>query len=149
MPEKPGVLVFIHSAKTGRMEHVGVYIGGGQVIEARGHAYGVVQTALRGRGWTHWGVCPYILYDTTAATQAAESEEDMTAAEVKSIIKENDPVYATENDIPDWGKSTVTKLVARKALQGSGADAQGRALLNIPNSMLRVLVINDRMGIYG
>lgn len=146
MPEKPGVLVFIHSAKTGRMEHVGVYIGGGQVIEARGHAFGVVQTALRGRGWTQWGVCPYITYDSA---ESAESEKDMSPAEVKTIIKENDPVYATENDIPDWGKSTVTKLVARKALQGSGTDAQGRALLNIPNSMLRVLVVNDRMGIYG
>ena len=146
MPEKPGVLVFIHSAKTGRMEHVGVYIGGGKVIEARGHAFGVVQTALRGRGWTQWGVCPYITYDSA---ESAESEKDMSPAEVKTIIKENDPVYATENDIPDWGKSTVTKLVARKALQGSGTDAQGRALLNIPNSMLRVLVVNDRMGIYG
>ena len=83
------------------------------------------------------------------SAERAESEKDMSPAEVKTIIKENDPVYATENDIPDWGKSTVTKLVARKALQGSGTDAQGRVLLNIPNSMLRVLVINDRMGIYG
>lgn len=144
MPDKPGTLVFIFSGK--KMEHVGVYIGGGYCIEARGHAYGVVQTALRGRGWTHWGICPYITYDSA---QSAEREDDMTAAEVKAIINESNQVYATEDDIPEWGKSTVTKLVARKALQGSGTDAQGRALLNIPNSMLRVLVVNDRMGIYG
>jgi hypothetical protein len=147
MPDTPGTLVFIFSGK--KMEHIGVYIGDGQVIEARGHAYGVVQTALKGRGWTHWGLCPYITYDTTAATQAAESEGDMSPAEVKTIIKENDPVFATEDDIPAWGKSTVAKLVAKRAIQGSGTDAQGRALLNIPNSMLRVLVVNDRMGIYG
>lgn len=83
------------------------------------------------------------------SAKSTGSEEDMSPAEVKTIIKESDPVYATEDDIPGWGKSTVAKLVARKALQGSGADAQGRALLNIPNSMLRVLVVNDRMGIYG
>ena len=73
MPDMPGCLVFIYSAKTGRMEHVGVNIGGGQVIEARGHAYGVVQTALNSRGWTHWGLCPYITYDAAAA---AETEDD-------------------------------------------------------------------------
>ena len=73
----------------------------------------------------------------------------MSPAEVKTIIKENDPVFATEDDIPAWGQSTVAKLVAKRAIQGSGTDAQGRALLNIPNSMLRVLVVNDRMGIYG
>ena len=74
MPDTPGTLVFIRSAKTGNMEHIGVYIGGGQVIEARGHTYGVVQTALRGRGWTHWGLCPYITYDSA---ESAGSEDDM------------------------------------------------------------------------
>ncbi|MEG1491465.1 MAG: NlpC/P60 family protein, partial [Oscillospiraceae bacterium] len=39
LPELPGTLVFMRG-------HVGVYIGGGEVIEARGHAYGVVQTKL-------------------------------------------------------------------------------------------------------
>ena len=37
MPDEPGVCVFM-----GNMGHVGVYIGGGRVIEAMGHAYGVV-----------------------------------------------------------------------------------------------------------
>lgn len=42
--------------------HVGVYIGNGQVIEARGHKYGVVQTPLRGRGWVSWAKIPGIRY---------------------------------------------------------------------------------------
>ena len=42
--------------------HIGVYIGDGQVIEARGTQYGVVQTKLQERGWTHWLKCPYIEY---------------------------------------------------------------------------------------
>jgi len=45
--------------------HIGVYIGTGQVIEARGTKYGVVQTPLKGRGWTHWLECPYIKYQMT------------------------------------------------------------------------------------
>ena len=55
MPDVPGVLVF----KSG---HVGVYIGNGKVIEAMGHAYGVVETELSKRPWTHYGCCPWIEY---------------------------------------------------------------------------------------
>ena len=41
----------------GTMEHCGVYAGSGNIIEARGHAYGVVSTTLATRtGFTLWGV---------------------------------------------------------------------------------------------
>lgn len=56
MPDVPGVLVFMNG-------HVGVYIGNGEVIEARGHEYGVVKTALKSRPWVWWGKCPLIDYD--------------------------------------------------------------------------------------
>ena len=55
MPDAPGVLVFMSG-------HVGVYIGNGEVIEARGHEYGVVKTKLKERPWKWWGKCPYITY---------------------------------------------------------------------------------------
>lgn len=55
MPEMPGILVFMPG-------HVGVYIGNGEVIEARGFNYGVVKTRLTGRGWKNWGKCPYLQY---------------------------------------------------------------------------------------
>lgn len=60
IPDVPGVLVFMN-------QHVGVYIGGGEVIEARGHAYGIVKTKLSARPWATWGYCPYVTYETTAA----------------------------------------------------------------------------------
>lgn len=69
LPETPGALLFVKEGAT--MGHVGVYIGNGQAIEAKGHAWGVVQTAVSGRGWTHWGICPYIEYE------AIESEDEM------------------------------------------------------------------------
>lgn len=55
MPDIPGVLVFMNG-------HVGVYIGNGEVIEARGHEYGVVKTKLKSRPWVNWGKCPWITY---------------------------------------------------------------------------------------
>lgn len=51
MPDTPGICVFMKG-------HVGVYIGGGWVIEARGHAYGVVKTKLTRRPWKRWGIVP-------------------------------------------------------------------------------------------
>ena len=56
MPDIPGLAVW-HDG------HIGVYIGGGQVIEAMGTKYGVVKTELAGRGWTHWLRIPYINYN--------------------------------------------------------------------------------------
>ena len=65
LPEEPGVLVFMDG-------HVGVYIGKGEVIEARGHAYGVVKTKLTARKWTTWGYCPYITYEKTSTTKSVD-----------------------------------------------------------------------------
>ena len=56
MPDIPGLAVW-HEG------HIGVYIGGGQVIEAMGTKYGVVKTELAKRNWTHWLKIPYINYN--------------------------------------------------------------------------------------
>ncbi len=55
LPEVPGVMVY----KTG---HVGVYMGGGVVIEAKGFAYGIIESQVRDTSWTHWIAVPYISY---------------------------------------------------------------------------------------
>ena len=56
MPETAGLAVW----KDG---HIGVYIGKGWVIEARGTQEGVIKTRLKDVGWTHWLKVPYIEYD--------------------------------------------------------------------------------------
>lgn len=72
----PGVLVFAP-------DHVGVYIGGGEVIEARGHAYGVVKTRLADRGWMWWGYLPNIEY------QSITSKTSDKLANVKAWANDN------------------------------------------------------------
>ena len=56
IPETPGLAVW-HEG------HIGVYIGGGEVVEAMGTRYGVVKTKLEGARWTHWLEIPYISYN--------------------------------------------------------------------------------------
>lgn len=48
IPEIPGLIVW-------KKGHIGIYIGNGKAIESRGTKYGVVQTTVSKRPWTHWG----------------------------------------------------------------------------------------------
>lgn len=56
IPDVGGTLVFSDG-------HVGVYIGGGKVVEARGFADGVVTTNLSERNWTAWSFLPSSMLD--------------------------------------------------------------------------------------
>lgn len=76
MPDVPGVLVF-------RKHHVGVYIGDGEVVEARGHAFGVVKTRLSSGGWDRWGFCPYI--EETKETE--ETKKGDFTVEMRNLKK--------------------------------------------------------------
>ena len=69
MPELPGVIVF----KDG---HMGVYIGNGEVIDARGRAWGVVRGKLKDVAWTHWGKHPDITYEEPKPVTPAPSTPD-------------------------------------------------------------------------
>lgn len=55
LPEIPGIILF-------QPGHIGVYVGKGKVIEARGHAYGVVETDVDKRGWQQWGKLNFLEY---------------------------------------------------------------------------------------
>ena len=54
-------------------------------------------------------------------------------------------IYAwVDDNMPDWAKPTVAKLMRKGYLKG---DNDGKLMLD--DNMLRILVINDRAGIYG
>jgi len=76
MPEEPGLLVFLPG-------HVGIYAGKGKVYEARGFAYGVVETALKSRPWTEWGRLSWLEEETPEKKDKAKennSKEDCTCS---------------------------------------------------------------------
>ena len=51
-------------------------------------------------------------------------------------------IYKTLNDVPDWGKPLVKKLMDRGSLKG-----EGNGILNLPESTLKTLVILEREGV--
>ena len=53
-------------------------------------------------------------------------------------------MYKKIENVPDWAKNTIQKLVDKKVLNG---DVQGN--LNISGDMTRILVILDRLGLLG
>lgn len=63
----------------------------------------------------------------------------------KSLIKEEDDEvrYKYYDDMPDWAQPTVSKLVKKGYLKGEGSG-----VLNLTEDTLKVLVINDRAGLY-
>jgi cell wall-associated NlpC family hydrolase len=71
------------------MEHIGLYIGNNQVIEAKGAAYGVIKTKLKAGEWTHWAYLDDWDYgfDTGARgrTDASVPQADMTALPVGAV----------------------------------------------------------------
>lgn len=118
IPEVPGVLVFFSG-------HVGVYIGNGYVVEARGHDYGVVKTKLSARPWKNWGKCPWITYITTnkpvtSTLAKKESTSKKTNANVLAWQKAamadgyKFPKYGADGE---WGSecdAVAEKAVCRK-----------------------------------
>lgn len=101
MPEIPGVLVFFDG-------HVGVYIGGGEVVEARSRKHGIYKSKLKDRPWTSWGYCPFITYE--------EPEQEKTCTLELPILKKGDKSEVVR---------TMQWLLIRNGydMEGYGADA--------------------------
>lgn len=69
IPDVPGIIVH----KSG---HVGVYVGNGEVVEARGFDYGVVKTKVKERPWKDWFYLPASVLDYDKATSDPPGEPE-------------------------------------------------------------------------
>ena len=96
----PGRLIYKGSTPA-KINHVGVYIGGGMLIEAKGHAYGVVMGPFKPSEWQFWGQCPFIQADTEKAGNEAETQEYKAGKTmVMNGIDVSDVQYKNGLDLP-------------------------------------------------
>lgn len=91
-PPLPGSAVFLQG-KEAHIHHVGVYVGGDTVIEAKGTVYGVVTSRLN--HWDHWGELKMVDYSDAARLEtempqdAPEAPEDAEAGTVIQAVVNN------------------------------------------------------------
>lgn len=118
LPDVPGILLFSSG-------HVGVYIGGGYAVEARGFNYGVVKTKVKSRSWTEWAYLPESLlkYDGGVApvAQAGLSKGDYGSAVTemqKLLLKWNEYCLPEWGADGDFGTETQTAVMAFQRERG-------------------------------
>ena len=73
---KPGTAVFVWKEAKKKYTHVGLYMGGGVVIEAMGAQNGVTTSKITATKWTHWGELKGVDYSGSAAAEPAAPAAD-------------------------------------------------------------------------
>ena len=89
---KPGTAVFVWKEAKGKYTHVGLYVGGGKVIEAKGAQAGVTTSKITDSKWTHWGELKGVDYTGTVPEPAPEPEP----AKKPTLRKGNRNAYVKE-----------------------------------------------------
>lgn len=127
LPEVPGVLLFSSG-------HVGVYIGNGYAVEARGFNYGVVRTKVASRSWTEWAYLPASMLeydtisgistdnDTTSGSTANTSEEKKTYELGDRVLKrgsKGDDVSKLQEYLVKLGYNLGTYGAAKNGIDGN------------------------------
>ena len=121
--------------------HIGVYVGGGVVVECTPKWRGGVQWSTcanvspalvpgtaGSRTWTKHGKLPWVEY---AEQEKIEEDSEMT-------------YYKTILDVPTWYADAVQKAVDKGALNGTGNGE-----LNVSEDLCRTLTVLDRLGVLG
>ena len=122
MAIKPGTAVF--TVKDGVRGHIGLYVGNGVCIEAKGTQYGVVTSELS--RWQEWGELKDVDYDMLAeeakvARRTLRKGDSGPDVEELQLALNADPRYPTTVD-GIFGSDTVTSVRAFQADHGLTAD---------------------------
>lgn len=114
IPELPGVCVRYAG-------HVGVYIGGGYVVEARGFDYGVCLTKLSARPWTHWYKHPRIEYTKTALPAPEPAKVGKTTSRYSVVWLQLALNRQIERGYIKGAALTIDGMYGNKSAQAVGA----------------------------
>ena len=121
---KPGTAVF--TGVEGDHGHIGLYVGGGLVIEAKGTQYGVVTSKVTESKWTFWGELAAVNYGEEGGEEPVKTiRKGDKGAEVKELQEKLIrlgyalPKYGADGD---FGKETESAVKAFQTDNGLKAD---------------------------
>ena len=140
---KVGTAVFHYKKEKNNYSHVGLYVGGGLVIEAMGSKNGVTTSKATDKRWTHWGELKGISYSAKedkggrkmqgkvyAASGSTVNlrESASTSAKLVDKVPVGTEVEVVDATGPEWCKVVTGGLVGwmmRKFIQIIGEDDGG------------------------
>lgn len=112
-PKHAGQLVFKGDLQD--LYHVGVYVGNNLIVEAKGHAYGVVVSKLTS-AWTYWCQCPWFEDDT--GHLAVKAPFNMSYGDSGNEVKLLQMALAMRGyDLGRWGMDGEFYKATDKALR--------------------------------
>lgn len=90
--------------------------------------------------WALWKNFKEMILESEEITMTQYEE---LKKEIETLKLHTEKVYHYGNEIPSWAVPTMQKLIDRGIFKG-----ESKGDLNLPESVMRVLVINDRAGLY-
>jgi len=137
---RPENTIGSHSGPQGNGDSIGVVLTGnfeiGAPATAQITALASLIKDLRGR----YGNLAVIGHKDVMAT--ACPGRNFPWADLRQRLEDEEMIYKTLNDVPDWGRPLIKKLIDRKSLAGDG-----KGNINLPESTLKTLVILQREGV--
>lgn len=123
--------------------HIGIYVGGGKVVEATSkwkgkvlvsHLTNIGAAGTYNRRWTKHGKLPWVSYEVEKPVEPVEKPVE----EVEEV-----KYFETLDDIPAGEmREVVRSLVNRGTIKGNGTG------LHLSEDMVRMFVFNAREGLY-
>ena len=137
---RPELAIGAHAGSAGNGDSIGIVLTGnfetGKPTAAQMVALAELINELRGR----YGNLAVIGHKDVMAT--ACPGKNFPWDELRKRLEDDEMIYKTLNDVPEWGKPLVKKLMDRKSLVGDG-----KGNINLPESTLKTLVILEREGV--
>ena len=82
-------------------------------------------------------------WEETAMTKEEKKEFEALKKEIEALKAKQETVYRYTTSLPKWAMPTIQKLLDKGIYAG-----ESESNLNLPETLMRVLVINDRAGLY-
>lgn len=94
MPKDVPCMVFKQSATdVNTMNHTGIYVGDGTVVDSRGHATGTVRNALSSYPWTHYAIPKGAFDEVDSSASIPPASESVLVPTLRKGDKGDDVTY--------------------------------------------------------
>jgi N-acetyl-anhydromuramyl-L-alanine amidase AmpD len=138
---RPELAIGAHAGSAGNGDSIGIVLTGNFEIGAPSTAQMVALAELINELRGRYGNLAVIGHKDVMAT--ACPGKNFPWADLKRRLEEDEEmIYKTLNDVPEWGRPLIKKLIDRKSLAGDG-----KGNINLPESTLKTLVILEREGV--